>query len=127
MFGPLIAKAKAKSDRLDTSDRQRPRLLEHHVKAGSHEQESGPAREEIEFSGQPLDPAIRAFMEPRLGHNFPNVRMHTDKEAAQQAATFGARVINDATIRHPVAVVRELIPPSTVYVFSETRRKLNSF
>jgi len=35
--------------------------------------------------GEPLDPATRAFMEPRLGHDFGNVRIHTDARAAESA------------------------------------------
>src|ERR1044071_4615678 len=33
--------------------------------------------------GQPLDAATRAFMEPRFGHDFSHVRIHTDKRAAE--------------------------------------------
>ena len=35
--------------------------------------------------GQPLDSATRAFMEPRFGHDFGNVRVHTDAKAADSA------------------------------------------
>src|SRR5438876_4707833 len=31
--------------------------------------------------GQPLDAATRTFMEPRFGHDFSAVRVHTDAEA----------------------------------------------
>ncbi|HEX9868662.1 MAG TPA: DUF4157 domain-containing protein, partial [Candidatus Tectomicrobia bacterium] len=40
--------------------------------------------------GQPLDPATRAFMEPRFGHDFSHVRVHTDVEAAESARTVNA-------------------------------------
>lgn len=33
--------------------------------------------------GQPLDPATRAYMEPRFGHDFSQVRIHTDAKAAE--------------------------------------------
>ena len=33
--------------------------------------------------GQPLDRASRAFFEPRFGHDFSNVRIHSDASAAQ--------------------------------------------
>src|SRR5690349_23069994 len=33
--------------------------------------------------GQPLDPATRAFMEPRFGHDFSNVRVHTDARGGE--------------------------------------------
>jgi putative NIF3 family GTP cyclohydrolase 1 type 2 len=36
--------------------------------------------------GQPLDAETRAFMEPRFGHDFSNVRVHTDSSAAASAS-----------------------------------------
>jgi hypothetical protein len=36
-------------------------------------------------AGQPLDVGTRTFMEPRFGHDFSRVRIHTDAEAAQSA------------------------------------------
>jgi hypothetical protein len=41
--------------------------------------------------GQPLDPATRAFMEPRFGHDFSKVRVHTDARAAESAKAVQAR------------------------------------
>lgn len=41
--------------------------------------------------GRPLDAETRAFMEPRFGHDFSRVRIHTDHEAAKSAATVGAQ------------------------------------
>jgi hypothetical protein len=41
--------------------------------------------------GQPLDAATRAFMEPRFGHDFSGVRVHTDARAAESASAVGAR------------------------------------
>src|SRR5262245_37368603 len=35
--------------------------------------------------GQPLDPASRAYFEPRFKHNFSRVRVHTDGCAADAA------------------------------------------
>ena len=40
--------------------------------------------------GRPLDPEIRAFMEPRFGHDFGKVRVHADAEAAASARSIGA-------------------------------------
>lgn len=39
----------------------------------------------LRSTGQPLDPQIRAEMEPRFGHDFSRVRVHTDGPAAQSA------------------------------------------
>ena len=41
--------------------------------------------------GQPLDAATRASMEPRFGHDFGQVRVHTDEQTAQSAASYQAR------------------------------------
>jgi hypothetical protein len=58
-----------------------------------------PVAPEVDFQiqalrggGQLLDPATRAFMEPRLGHDFSQVRMHTDARAVGSA-----QVMNDVT------------------------------
>ena len=40
--------------------------------------------------GQPLDPATRAFFEPRFGHDFSRVRVHTDARAAESARAVNA-------------------------------------
>jgi hypothetical protein len=44
---------------------------------------------EARSPGQPLDPGTRAFMEPRFGHAFSRVRVHTNARAADSA-----RVVN---------------------------------
>jgi hypothetical protein len=40
--------------------------------------------------GQPLDPGTRALFEPRFGHNFSQVRVHTDEKAAHSARALQA-------------------------------------
>lgn len=47
--------------------------------------------EVLRSSGQPLDPATRAFMEPRFGHDFGQVRVHTDTRAAESARAVNAQ------------------------------------
>lgn len=42
-------------------------------------------------AGQPLDPATRAFVEPRLLHDFSRVRIHTDAKAAASARSLQAQ------------------------------------
>lgn len=42
-------------------------------------------------SGRPLDPTIRAFFEPRFGHDFGKVRVHADARAAEAAQSVGAK------------------------------------
>lgn len=46
--------------------------------------------EVLRSPGQPLDSATRAFMEPRFGHNFSRVRVHTDAKAAESARAVNA-------------------------------------
>ena len=46
--------------------------------------------ESLQSPGQPLDTATRAFMEPRYGHNFSRVRLHTNGVAAAGARAVGA-------------------------------------
>ena len=41
--------------------------------------------EVLRSPGQSLDATMRAFMEPRFGHDFSHVRVHTDSQAAESA------------------------------------------
>jgi len=45
----------------------------------------------LRSSGEPLDPAARALMEARFGHDFSEVRVHTDTAANRSADAMGAR------------------------------------
>jgi len=45
----------------------------------------------MKSGGQPLDPTARAFFEPRFGHDFSQVRVHTDNVAADTAKSIHAR------------------------------------
>jgi hypothetical protein len=59
---------------------------------GFAEQNSAPpiVNEVLRSPGQPLDQATRAFMEPRFGHDFSQVRVHTDAQAAESARAVDA-------------------------------------
>src|SRR5262245_27738529 len=46
--------------------------------------------EVLQAPGQPLDNATRAFMESRFGHDFSQVRVHTDARAAESAQAVNA-------------------------------------
>jgi hypothetical protein len=46
--------------------------------------------EVLNSPGQPLDAATRAFFEPRFGHDFTRVRLHTDGRAAESARAVNA-------------------------------------
>jgi uncharacterized protein DUF4157 len=59
-----------------------------HAMAG----QSGGSHEVVPGSdGQPLDATTRAYMEPRFGHDFGQVRVHTDESAAEAASGYHAR------------------------------------
>ncbi|MBR0714547.1 DUF4157 domain-containing protein [Bradyrhizobium liaoningense] len=60
--------------------------------------------------GRPLDAATRAFMEPRFGHDFGHVRIHTDAPAAGAAAALGAEAF---AFGHHIAFARERFRPGT--------------
>jgi hypothetical protein len=47
--------------------------------------------EVLRSSGQPLDRATREFIEPRFGHDFSHVRVHTDAKAAESARAIQAK------------------------------------
>jgi hypothetical protein len=47
--------------------------------------------EVLRSPGQPLDGATRSFFEPRFGHDFSQVRVHTDTKAAESAGAVNAR------------------------------------
>lgn len=46
--------------------------------------------EVLHSPGQPLDSSTRAFFEPRFGHDFSGVRVHTDEKAAVSADSVAA-------------------------------------
>jgi hypothetical protein len=46
--------------------------------------------EVIRSHGQPLDATTREFMEPRFGHDFSRVRLHTDSTAAESTRAVNA-------------------------------------
>lgn len=48
-------------------------------------------REVLRSSGQPMDPATRAFFEPRFGHDFGKVSIHADMQASEAASAVNAR------------------------------------
>src|SRR5258705_5034106 len=47
-------------------------------------------REVLRSPAQPLDPAARAFFEPRFGHDFSQVRVHTGEKAEESVRAVGA-------------------------------------
>jgi hypothetical protein len=60
--------------------------------------------------GQPLPASTRAFMEPRFGRDFGQVRVHTDAKAAESAAAINARAY---TVDHNVVFGAGEFAPQT--------------
>jgi hypothetical protein len=48
-------------------------------------------QEVVNSPGQPLDAPTRSAMEPRFGHDFSRVKVHTDSPAAHSALVLNAR------------------------------------
>ncbi len=63
------------------------------VQANDHAETEAPSLvyEAVRSPGQPLDPSTRTFMEPRLGYDFGEVRVHTDARSAESARAVNAR------------------------------------
>jgi outer membrane protein OmpA-like peptidoglycan-associated protein len=73
----------------------------------------------IRSPGAPLDSASRAFMEPRFGRSFGDVRIHADSEAAESARsvnalayTVGPHIVfgpEKSPRKHPQLLAHELV------------------
>ena len=73
-------------------DHEHERLQTKRVQAGDAGQIAAPpiVHEVLRSPGRPLNPAARAFMEPRFGHNFSQVRVHAGAAADQSAQDVNA-------------------------------------
>ena len=73
-------------------DKRKKRLSLKRYNASSHAPVEAPpiVDEVLGSSGQPLDSATRAFMEPRFGYDFADVRVHTNSAAARSASDMNA-------------------------------------
>src|SRR5712691_7865406 len=68
------------------------RTCDHRFSFNSRRSEVPPIVQEVLHSpGQPLDASTRALMEPRFGHDFSRVRVHTDAQAAESARAVDAQ------------------------------------
>ncbi|HYG80274.1 MAG TPA: DUF4157 domain-containing protein [Pyrinomonadaceae bacterium] len=79
--------------RTGQSDRERGRVQTKSVGPGGPGQTAAPpvVSEALASPGHPLDAATRAFMEPRFGHDFSGVRVHSGGGAAEGASAVSAR------------------------------------
>ena len=75
-----------------TNKQEHERLQAKRVQASDAGQTAVPAivHEVLSSPGKPLDPATRAVMEPRFGHDFRFVQVHTDAKATESARAVNA-------------------------------------
>ncbi len=85
--------------------------------SASSESVSANVHEVIRNSGKPLDPETRSFMEPRFGHDFGNVRVHTGNQADRAARALHASAF---TVGKNIVFRRSRFAPDT----SEGKRLL---
>jgi len=79
--------------------------------AGLVEEERSPVLDVLSSGrGQPLDAGVRADMEGRLGHDFGDVRVHTDSAASESARSVGAHAY---TVGHDVVFQRDAYDPAS--------------
>jgi hypothetical protein len=67
--------------------------------------------EVLRSPGQPLDATTRAFFEPRFGHDFSRVRVHTDAKAEESAQAMHARAY---TVKSDLVFGGGQFAPSTI-------------
>ncbi len=74
------------------------------------EEERSPVHDVISSGGRPLEPAVRADMEGRLGHDFSDVRVHDDISAAASASAVNAHAY---TVGNNVVFQRDRYDPTS--------------
>lgn len=73
------------------AERQKPSILQRRATNQTEPSMVPPIVHEVLLSpGQQIDAATRAYMEPRFGHDFSRVRVHTDTKAAKSARAVNA-------------------------------------
>jgi hypothetical protein len=94
------------------SEHQGAKLQMKPASAGSLTQHQAPAsvHQVLRSPGQSLDPATRTFMEPRFGHDFSHVRIHTDGAASQSARDVNAHAY---TVGHHLVFGSGRLVPQT--------------
>jgi hypothetical protein len=70
---------------------ERPARAASEARCSSHAASAPPiVHEVLRAAGEPLNSRTRSFMEPRFGHDFSSVRVHTDSRAAESARSENA-------------------------------------
>lgn len=78
---------------MDQQGQETQRLQPKHVGSSDAGRAAAPpiVNQVLASPGRPLDSATRAFMEPRFGHDFAHVRVHSDAAAEQSADDVNAK------------------------------------
>ncbi len=74
------------------------------------EEERSPVLDVVSSGGRPLEEPLRADMEARLGHDFSDVRVHTDDSASRSAASVNAHAY---TVGSDVVFQRDRYDPDS--------------
>lgn len=74
------------------------------------EEERSPVLDVVSSGGHPLEEPVRTDMESRLGHDFSDVRVHTDDAASRSAVSVNAHAY---TVGSNVVFQREKYDPSS--------------
>jgi hypothetical protein len=74
------------------------------------EEQRSPVLDVVSSGGSPLEPAVRTDMESRLGHDFGDVKVHTDAAASASAQSVGAHAY---TTGSHVVFQRDAYDPSS--------------
>src|ERR1700677_1305695 len=69
-----------------------------------------PVAQTLRSAGKPLDAGTKSFMESRFGHDFSQVRVHTDSQAAQSAKSVQAHAY---TVGQNIAFAQGKYAPET--------------
>lgn len=86
------------------------KLLQRHAATDAPVAVPPVVHEVLGSSGQPLDPCIRSFMEPRFGHDFSRVRIHADGLSGEAAQAVDAHAF---TVGRDVVFASGQYSPST--------------
>jgi len=78
--------------------------------SGLVQERSSPVLDVISSGGAALEPAVRTDMESRLGHDFSDVRVHTDAAAHDSAKSVGAHAY---TVGNNVVFQRDAYDPGS--------------
>jgi len=79
-----------KCDKCDKMDVLQTKKLSRQMPVTQYQDVPPVIHEVLRSPGKPLDPVIRAFMEPRFGYGFSNVRVRSEEQAAASAEAINA-------------------------------------